>query len=892
MRGGDVVTRGRRETATRRHGDAETRGQRKRNCFRCRRGFRCVSVFARLLVDAAQCLFVAVSQCLLVAVSSPLLVAASPRLRVSASQSPASLMSPVFIAGSLSRAVFVAALAVSAYALVRYWQSLKGVAQASRWALIGLRGVALLLLACALAGLSVEYESEAGGRVLARRIGGAANRAGESAAASGGEEQQRAQAIVNALKKRVPGVVEATDESAGVKTDESMAVKMDESVAVANDGDADEGNFVAGVLLTDGAMAADEAALEVNRVSAATGGAPVFVVGGLRQPASPSVALESAAVMGQAVRGVPLVVRCSVHGRGMSGRESLVTIADEAQTLASARVAWTGADEWQAVELEVVPKTGGRVDYTARIEAAGGEAASALARPLGLYVAERRWRVLFFEGEPTWEAKFIRRALERSALFEVDYFAQVSRAAAIGATEKAGVEQDDAKTQRRGDAASDKERAEAKKDRAAEGGSPEAKLRAALASAERLNNYDCVIVGATPNEMLSIAEAERLSVWVLRRGGGLVILGGNSFAGSIVAPNGKLYKLAPAAIDARGFSTEAQTVSRGTPLEAEKKREGLTLVPTAAGASGALGGYLSASLETAGKGDMLTGQGLRPGALRPGASVLAVAGRGQLKGTSEAGSTLMAAARYGAGRTLLFAPADSWRLRTTSAGGEQETRDAPYNALWQGLLLWATAGAQPPVELTLSDESPAAGRVLTAELRVRDASFAPAKIERLNARLQPLTEDAAEASAANATPPREVAFVPDETDASVWRASLVLAAPGQYALEVDYDAGGKSGTASKSFSVVAASALEPGAARDTLSRAARETGGALFASDETDALLERIAALPPKRAPARRTWELRAWWPLAFIIPLLLSAAWLIERLKADGTNGGAHDAP
>ena len=83
--------------------------------------------------------------------------------------------------------------------------------------------------------------------------------------------------------------------------------------------------------------------------------------------------------------------------------------------------------------LEVVPKIAGWTDYVARIEPAGGEDAALLTRSLTLYTEERRMRVLFFEGEPTWEAKFIRRALEQSGLFELDYFAQVSRAATLGA---------------------------------------------------------------------------------------------------------------------------------------------------------------------------------------------------------------------------------------------------------------------------------------------------------------------------------------------------------------------------------------------------------------------------------------------------------------------------
>lgn len=769
----------------------------------------------------------------------------------------ASFLATVSIPGSLSRAVFVAALLLSAFALFRYWQSLDGATRKIRWLLIALRGAALLLLACALAGVNIEYESSAGGRVLVRQASAVVNRVGGNADATVLDEQQAA-GIISALKQRSLSVVEKTVESGTTLTTE-------------------KGDFVAGILLTDGAMRADEAALEVERMSAGVGGVPVFVVSNTQSLVGPTVALESVSVGSQPVRGVPFVVRCAVHGRGMSGRESLVTIADESQVRASARVAWMMDDEWRAVELEVVPKVGGLINYTARVEAAGSEDMNLLSRPLSLYVEERRWRVLFFEGEPTWEAKFVRRALERSRLFEVDYFAQVSRAAAIGATEKTTGERDDTATKDGGDAANVDASKESKRSAS---DSPEAKLHGVLGSVERLNSYDCIIVGATPNEMLSAAEAARLSVWMERRGGGLIVLGGNSFAGSIVAPNGKLYKLMPAAIDARGFASEAQQLARSTPLEAEKNPVGVMIVPTAEGAGAALGGYLSAVQGRTAKADVLTGQGLRLGALRPGASVLAVAGRGSVFETSEAGTPLIAAARYGAGRTLLFAPADSWRLRT-SANNEQDETNAPYDALWQGLTLWATAGAKPPVEISLSDESPAAGQSLTAEIRVRDATFAPAKIERLNARLQALREEPAEPSNEN-TSSREVAFVPDETDASIWRASFKIDAPGQYALAVDYDAGGKSGSVSKNFAVVAANSSEPGAADDTLRRAARDTGGDLLSSEDAAALVEKIAATPFTREKTLRTLELRAWWPLAFIIPLLLSAAWLIERMRAE----------
>ncbi len=758
-----------------------------------------------------------------------------------------------------ARALFVAAMALAAYALFRYRQSLDGTARNLRSLLMCTRALALLLLACALAGVRVEYETNAPARVLMRDTRAASIEI-EAETVARALSRQQAEDITDVFRKHSLNVIAETEQGGAL-------TPSDES---------DEKAYVAGLLLTDGAMTADEAALSVKRLSAEAGGAPVFVVGGVTPAPGPTIALERVEILSQPVRGVPLSVRCDVHGRGLRGRESLVTIADEAKVQASARVRWTSDDERQQVTLEVVPKVAGWASYTARVEAAGGgEDQSLLARPFNVYTEERRWRVLFFEGEPTWEAKFIRRALERSQLFEVDYFAQVSRAAVTGAATNAPEEKDD--EARQADA-------NAPDSDAPKINPPEAKLHSVLGSIERLSAYDCIIIGPTPNEMLSALEAMRLSAWTERRGGGLVILGGNNFSGSIAAPNGKLYKMMPAAIDARGLSTEAQQPSRGAPLEAEKNQGTFALVPTAAGAGGALGAYLNAVQEKSVKTDVLTGQGMRLGLLRPGALALAVARPGQANEPGATGMPLIAAARYGAGRSLLFAPADSWRLRTTASGEQDEAR-APFSALWQGLILWAAAGARPPVEITLSDESLASASMLTAEIRTRDATFAPTKIEKLNARLQLLTEDE-DAAVGDLAQPREIAFIPDEADASLWRASLRAPAPGQYALAVDYIANGKAGSSVKYFAVVAQSGAETGAAHDTLSRAALATGGELLPGDDLNALAERLAAASLHERTSR-TFEFRTWPPLAFIIPLLLSIAWLIEKQAGSRNEGG-----
>jgi hypothetical protein len=754
---------------------------------------------------------------------------------------------PTRLSVSLSpagRALLVAALLISAYALVRYWRSLGVRSNRIRFSLVGLRAITLVLMSCALAGVQIDYDATMRARLLLSSVQG--SEAGvENATTDAGDRSKVREQVIAALKR---------------KDIEVAAQDAEGSVEVKNDGE----GFIAAAVLTGGAMSATDARREVERASVGGGGVPVYVVAYSGQSVGESIALESVTVLGRAVRGVPVAVRCTAHARGMKGRESLLMISDDAKVQASARVQWTSDDERQAVTLSVVPKVAGWIDYSAKVEAASGSDASRLARPFTLYVENRRLRVLFFEGEPTWESKFIRRALERSGLFEVDYFAQVSRVAAVGTS----IEAADQKQQ---EAGSEEDASRNVKT----GSAPEALLHAALQNTARLNAYDSVIVGATPNALLSSTESAHLNAWVERRGGGLIVLGSNSFNGSVAAPGGKLYGLLPAEIGAQGLASQAEGISQGHPLEAEKTRGNLFLTPTAEGA-GALSGYLSASEEAGAKSATLTGQGFRLGALRPGATTLAVAGPPAANGMSEEGVGLIAGMRYGLGRTLVFAPSDSWRIRT-SASGEEDRAGGPFTALWQGLVLWTSAGARPPVEIVLSDESPAEGSDVWAEIRVRDASFAPLKIEKLNARLQPLTEETGDASQVNAQT-QEVAFAPDVMGASVWRTRLRLSARGRFVLEADYVAGGGKGSVEKQFAVVARTPEEMGAALDTLRRVSRETDGDLVTFGEIDSIAERLAATSPSRETLRRTWELRSWWPLAFIIPLLLSAEWFARR--------------
>jgi hypothetical protein len=464
------------------------------------------------------------------------------------------------------------------------------------------------------------------------------------------------------------------------------------------------------------------------------------------------------------------------------------------------------------------------------------------------------------EGEPTWEAKFIRRALEQADLFDVDYFAKISRAAMVGARDEQPGNDNQTVTTKQSSGS----------------GSPEARLREALSSAARLNNYDCIIVGVTPDAMLSNAEATRVREWLEKRGGGLIILGGNNFAGSIVAAKGKLGSLLPNEIDSSGVRSDSQTLALNAPVEAEKSRGQIMLTPTDAGKDGALRAFSIATEGTEAKG-VLSGDGLRLKSLRPGATVLAVTGNAGTQGNSNDGAPLIASMRYGNGRAIVFAPADSWRMHTTETG-DQSDNNGPFASLWQGLTLWAGSGARPPIEIVLSDDSPGVGDETTAEIRVRDEAFNPLTIEKLSGHLQQMSES--EDAVHDASSSREISFTPDTSDPSIWRARFIAPPVGRFSMQVKYTSMGKSGVVGKNFATVAPSSIEVGTSRDTLERIARKTGGDLYAISSLKSLSDRLTGLAATNQKVHRTVELRSWWPLALIIPLLLSCEWLIVRMK------------
>lgn len=220
--------------------------------------------------------------------------------------------------------------------------------------------------------------------------------------------------------------------------------------------------------------------------------------------------------------------------------------------------------------------------------------------------------------------------------------------------------------------------------------------------------YDGVIFGNIEADFFTREQLEMTNDFVAVRGGGLIVLGARSFdrqglMGTALeqalpidlTDRGSSVALASAQAAVNDANTPALTVdgvlhpATRLAVTAEENRQKWSALPALASVA-PLGGA------------------------RPGAQVLAVA-------LTAGGSPqpLIAAQRYGQGRSVAFAGEASWRWRML-----RPAEDTSYETIWRQLARWVTAGA--PRQVTIAPMSPAVpGITDRISVVVRDEEFKP-----------------------------------------------------------------------------------------------------------------------------------------------------------------------
>ena len=180
--------------------------------------------------------------------------------------------------------------------------------------------------------------------------------------------------------------------------------------------------------------------------------------------------------------GWTATVGAVVEGAGMAGKASQIVLEQRGVEIARAEHRWKENAERFDARLHYTPPSSGTSTVTLRVLPFEGEAVvTDNAVDLRLEVSERRLNVLVHEPRPSWNAAFVRRALEQDPSFDVSTIVQASKGLAVRA------------------------------------GSPPAALTAAA-----LSPFDVVLIGAP--EELRQSELEALRTFARIRGGAVVFL--------------------------------------------------------------------------------------------------------------------------------------------------------------------------------------------------------------------------------------------------------------------------------------------------------------------------------------------------------------------------------
>ena len=336
----------------------------------------------------------------------------------------------------------------------------------------------------------------------------------------------------------------------------------------------------------------------------------------------------------------------SLKSKGYAGKNVVLEVRENGKLINSKSVTLGNKDEVQIVELDLAPKGKGLKSYTVSVTPQTGEMITVNnSQNLLLNVEDSKPKILYLEGTPRWEFKFIREALLEDKNLLLTTLLRTSG----NKFYRQGVESEDTLAT----------------------GFPNSK--------EELFQYKGLIIGSIEASFFSSQQLMIISDFVSERGGGFMMLGGkSSFDGGKYA-NTPIADLLPVVLGQR----ESGNSYFIEPLKFKLTTYGKSHLVTRLLIDESANERRWNALPEIGEFNWVS-------APKPGATVLASAERG--KGNA----ILLAAHRFGRGRALAFTGASSWRWRM-----EMPHEDDSHEVFWRQALRWLVGSAPDQVMLEL-----------------------------------------------------------------------------------------------------------------------------------------------------------------------------------------------
>jgi uncharacterized membrane protein len=578
------------------------------------------------------------------------------------------------------------------------------------------------------------------------------------------------------------------------------------------------------VMVTDGADTSD-AAIDESLASLKARSIPVFTVGVGQERFARDIQVTRVETPRSVLKGTALVVDVVLSQTGYGGQSVPLTVEDSGRIVNTQMVKLPPDGESATVKVRFTAAEPGTRLFSFKVATQDGEQVTQNnARDALIQVNDRVEKVLYYEGEPRFEYKFIRNAVLESTVLKLGEDKNLQIVALDRTAEN--------KYYRQGVSNPDE----------VIGGFPKTR--------EELFQYRALILGSVEAASFTPEQLRMIADFVSKRGGGLLMLGGRrSFAegGWAGTPVGEVLPVVMGASNPKYLAAD------------------IMVRPTRAGATFPVTQIADTEEASSKKWDEMPDLSAvnQIREVKPGATVL-------LTGTdkSRQDHVILAYQRYGRGKAIAMPVQDVWYWRMAAKVGVTDTTHAMF---WRRMIRWLVDGVPDQVNVTTTADRVEPGEPIKIAAEVLDNAYTEVNDGRVMAHIT--------------SPSGKTTDMPVDwtvTRDGDYRASIVPDETGIYAVRVTAARDQKDlGAASLHVRVSAGDAEYYDAAmRATLlKRIADETGGRFFTASNVASLPEAISysGRGVTVVEERELWDMPA---LFMLLVTLVCAEWGYRRVR------------
>jgi uncharacterized membrane protein len=577
---------------------------------------------------------------------------------------------------------------------------------------------------------------------------------------------------------------------------------------------------VAGVILVSDGADTSEGTLSNALLGLKAEKLPVFTIGVGGEQLPRDIQVDRVSTPRTVLKDASLLVDVVVTQTGFGGKSITVDVEDEGRIVGSEKVVLPSDGTPATVRIRAAATESGPRLFKFRVAPQEGELVTQNnQREALIVVRDAQERILYFEGEPRWEMKFLNRAVsDDKGLLTVS----LQRTADNKYMRLKGEPEEVA------------------------GGFPKTR--------EELFRYRGLILGSVEAGAFSGDQLQMIADFVDRRGGGLLMLGGARAFGEGGYGGTPVADALPLFIDPR--TRAADPASLGITR--------LKIAPTRAGQTHAvtqLAGTEAASTARWAELPELTTLNA-PLQSKPASTVL-------LNGTDERGRTqvVLASHQFGRGKVIAFTAQDSWQWQMHAS---ISLEDQTHENFWRQLMRWLVDGVPDVVDVRATTDRVEPGEAVTVEATVVDKQFVE---------LNDATVIAQIARPGGATVSIPLQWT-GERDGQ-YRGTFVSSEAGAYEVTVDATKAGAAVGSGVTYVRAAAGDAEyfdPTMHAAPLQRIAEETGGRFYTPDNAAGVAEdvRYAGRGVTSVEERELWNM----PIILVTLMgLVCAEWGYRRV-------------